>query len=535
MSTTKSTPPSEEWVTTPYICKLPLELVSYIIVLRLREITRIDQRLKDLYSTRMVSRAWRNVVDSTPSLWNVVSDWVPLHVNSTSIERSGSYPLDVYITNDTFQPRLAKKHTPIELLALASKEVRRWSKVSLWLPSSDACSTYLTSPAPLLRDLHVKSSNWDIVTTPVTLFGGIAPRLEVLQVDRVPIDWNSSFVHGLRELYLSDMFDEQISAQQVLDILASAPLLQAISICNSSLDHHPQPFQIRTPVIHLPNIDSIEFDDIEIKTTEVIISSIRAPNCRSLMIIGSDDDEMDPSGFLEWLGHFNDFLRRTLSANGKSSMHISDEGMRWESSQSPASLSSLEFIMDLRCGAPATGVGWATGIVGVGFQEVEHNLEVCLAHDGFDEGDLAAYRSFSSCRSVTKLILDEDHTHTGQILELLGTWQEPEDGRDPLPGFPSLRILVLTTSSGCRWTLDDLELSVSRRFSEWDDRTIPPGPKLSIIIQASWWDYYGPGSAPDLAQLQRLRAAKGVEKLTRYMNKNKSGMLAVVYEDDTEL
>ncbi|KAG8917915.1 hypothetical protein FRC00_013059 [Tulasnella sp. 408] len=534
MSTTQSTVPSDEGHMTPSICKLPLELISYIIVLSLPETTRIDQRLKALHSTRMVSRMWRNNVDSTPSLWNVVSDWVPFHVNSTSIERSGGCPLEVYITNNTFRSRLAKEQNPIDVLELASREIKRWSKVSLWLPSSNACSMYLTSPAPLLRDLHVTSGSWGDYTTPVALFGGIAPRLEALEVDRVPIDWNSSFVHGLRELELYDMIDEQISTHQVLDILASAPMLKRISICKSFLDHHPQTFRIGPLIVQLPNMNIIHFEDIEIKAVEIILSSIRAPNCRSLTILRWEDDEIDPSGFSERaLGHFDDFLRRTLSTNKKSSIHSSDESLQWESSQWPPGPGSLDFVLDLRCGAPTTSVDWATGVIGLGAQEVEHNLEMCLAHERLDEGDIAAYRSFSRCRSVTKLVLSDDHTLTGPILELLGTWQEPTDGGDPLPGFPSLGVLTLTTSE--RWTLDDLEVSVSRRFAERCDTTNPKIPDLSIVIQASWFNDYRPGSGPDLAQLQRLRAAKGVESLTRNLYKDQSGMVAVVYEADTEL
>lgn len=534
MSTTKSTLPPNEWHMTPPIYKLPLELISYIIVLSLPETNRIDQRLQALHSTRMVSRMWRNIVDSTPSLWSVVSDWVPFHVNSSSIERSGGCPLDVYITNNTFRSRSAKEQNPIDVLELASKEIKRWSKVSLWLPSSNACSTYLTSPAPLLRDLHVTSGSWGDYTTPVALFGGIAPRLEALEVDRVPIDWNSSFVHGLRELELYDMIDEQISTQQVLDILASAPMLKRISISKSFLDHHPQTFQIRPPIVQLPNMNIIHFEDIEIKAVEVILSSIRAPNCRSLTILRWEDDEIDPSGFSERaLGHFSDFLRRTLSTNKKSSIYSSDESMQWESSQSPTGPDSLDFVLDLRCGAPATSIGWATGVIGLGAQEVEHNLEMSFGHERLDEGDLAAYLSFSRCRSVTKLVMSDELTLTRPILELLGTWQEPEDGGDPLPAFPSLMVLNLTTSE--MWTLDDLEASVSRRFGERRDSTNPKIPNLSIIIQASWFNDECPGSGPDLAQLQRLRAAKGVESLMRYMDKSQSGMLAVVYEADTEL
>ncbi|KIO33554.1 hypothetical protein M407DRAFT_17509, partial [Tulasnella calospora MUT 4182] len=276
MSTTKSTPspPSNGWRIPPSICRLPLELISYIIALSLPEAWQTGKRLKALYATRTVSNTWRDAIDSTPSLWCAVGDGVPFHVNSTSIQRSGSYPLDVYIARRSPESRLAMKQDPIELIELVAREIRRWSTVTLRLPSPEVCSSYLTSPAPRLRNLTVIWKHWDGYTTTVNLFGGIAPRLETLKVERVPIDWNSSFIHGLRELELSDMIDEQISTQQVLDILASAPLLNRLGICNSFVEDDPQPFQIRPPIIQLPNMNTIHFEYLELKAVEIILSSI---------------------------------------------------------------------------------------------------------------------------------------------------------------------------------------------------------------------------------------------------------------------
>lgn len=85
------------------------------------------------------------------------------------------------------------------------------------------------------------------------------------------------------------------------------------------------------------------------------------------------------------------------------------------------------------------------------------------------------------------------------------------------------------------WTLDDLEVSISRRFGERGDNINQKIPNLSIILDASWYDDYGVKSRLDLAQLQCLRRAKGVESLTRKIGVDPVGMLAIAYEDDTEL
>ncbi|KAG8895476.1 hypothetical protein FRC00_007426 [Tulasnella sp. 408] len=498
--------------------------MSYIVALCLPETTPGWSRMKALYSTRLVSRMWKNAIESTPSLWNVVSSALPLQVNSTAIQRSSCSPLDVYITKRGVR---SNQRQTSELLALATREIRRWSTAVLWFPSPDVCSFHLASPAPQLRALRVTSGSWNRSSRPITLFGGIAPKLETLEVDRLPVDWTSPFICGLRVLDIFSLRQEELSAQQVLDLLASAPLLERLGIHNSTLDHHFQSSHIPLTILQLPNLKIIIFQGINTEATVVILSSIRAPNCTALGIIDWWGEEIGVPSFPEpALSHFNDFLRLTLSANSISTIHFSDNRMGWES----RSTSRLEFELDIPYDALAIGVRWVTNVLGLGTQELVHNMEVVFDHERLDDDDLATYYSFSSCQSVTELKLHSDHMFTRPILELLGTWRESDGGTGRLPAFSSLEILVLEASSG--WTLDDLEVLVSRRFGERDDGIGRYIPNLSIVLRA--WPYpdYGPGSK---AQLQRLRRAKGVNRLIRIYGGDTLGMLAVVYEDDTEL
>lgn len=532
MSTAESNPPPlpDGWGITSSICKLPLELMLYIIALSLPGTGSSTGRMKALYSTRMVSRIWRDAIDSTPSLWNIVSSSVPLHVNSTAIQRSGSYPLDVYITRHRY--KYGRTHNKIdyaELLELAAKEIRRWSIACLWLPSPDVCSQYLTSSAPLLRDLALSWGVWSDISTPVTLFSG---RLEDLEVDGAPIDWTSSFIHGLKNLDITNVMEEQLSTQRVLDILASSPLLERLGIYHSTLDHPLRPFKDHPALIKLSSLKTIQLQMVNTEATGIILSSIRAPNCLSLTVLDECRDEIGVSSFPEpALSHFNDFQRHTLSSNDVSILHFFDESMDWESGST--SLSRLAFELDIPYNAPAVGVGWVTHVVGLGTQELVHNMEVGLSHERLSDDDLAAYYAFSRCQSVTTLQLYRDHLFSRPILELLGTWRESDDGTGRLPAFPGLEVLVLEASEG--WSLDDLEVLVSRRFGERDDGTAQYIPNLSFVLEASPHPDYRPGSNPDLTQLQRLRAAKGVAQLTRTLEKPVVGMLAVVYEETTKL
>ncbi|KAG8943898.1 hypothetical protein FRC04_002439 [Tulasnella sp. 424] len=513
----------------PAICKLPLELVSYIAELRLLQSYSGEEHMEALYSIRMISRTWRNGIDLTPSLWGVVTSEVPLYVNTTAVERSGTCPLDVYVTPCTSRSNRTQADQYRGTLELAAREIGRWSTVTLWLTSYDDCSQYLTSPAPLLRKLDVAVGCGDKPTTPIALFGGIAPRLETLEVKRLHMDWTSSFIQRLRVFKLSRMNEEQISIQQVLDILASAPLLENLCIENSTLNRPLQPLQTSPAVIQLPSLQTIHLQGVQ--ATNIILSSIRAPSCTSLGIYGWEDDTADEPNFPERpLGHFNDFQRLTLSDNKKSTIHLFDESIEWECWST--SLNRLEFDMNIHYIPPAVGVGWATRVIGLGAQELVHDLELHLNHETLDDEDLAAYYSFSRCQSVTRIVIDDDHVPTEPILDLIGTWRESEDGIGPQPAFPGLRNLALAPWQ--EQALEDLEGMVNRRFGRREDLLNGRIPKLCIFLRMSCPDS-GIGPKLDMIQLQRLRAATGVESVTQEFAKHARGMLAVVYDDDTGL
>ncbi|KAG8893912.1 hypothetical protein FRC00_009820 [Tulasnella sp. 408] len=512
--------------------KLPLELISYIIALSLPRTGLSKARMEALYSARMVSRMWRDTIDSTPSLWNVVSSDLPLHVNTTAIQQSGCSPLDVYVIEGAVFSYSRQRSGLAELLELATREIGRWSTVTLWFTRFDVHSLHLTSPAPLLQDLTVISQSWGSASTPVTLFGGIAPKLEALEVDGLPVDWTSSFIHGLKKLGIFNLEREQMSTQQVLDVLVNAPLLEHLCITDSTLEHHLQSLHIRPTIIQVPGLKTIKLHGINTEATMAILSSIRAPNCIDLEILDPGDNAASTPSFPEpALSHFGDFQRHTLSANNTSTIDFFDFKIEWVCRCT--SLSCLEFELEIPYDALAAGVEWVMNVVGSGTEELVHKMEVRLDHDSLSDGDLATYYTFSRCQSVTKLTLACDRVPARPILDLLGTWRASGAGKGRLPAFPGLEILVLASEE--LTALDDLEVSISRRFGDLDDDISQEIPNLSIVLDTSYYRDYGVRSKPDLAQVQRLRRAKGVESLTRKSAGHQPGMLAVVYKEDMEL
>ncbi|KAG9042855.1 hypothetical protein FS837_010305 [Tulasnella sp. UAMH 9824] len=223
------------------------------------------------------------------------------------------------------------------------------------------------------------------------------------------------------------MINGTISTTQVLDILASTPLLRSFAISASTLGPHVPPSQPGPAIIQLPSLNTIYFDGIDDVATVTILSWIWAPNCTWLTVLDLDDTDVDTSGLLEpALDHFYGFQRRALSGNENSFIHLSDECIDWDS----GGFSHLRFRLKIRYRAAVEGVRWAARVIGSGAEEVKHNLELMLSHDWLDDEDLAAYDSFSRCHSVGRIRLNDKHYHTKPVLELLGTWREIEDGMD---------------------------------------------------------------------------------------------------------
>ncbi|KAG8916494.1 hypothetical protein FRC00_000068, partial [Tulasnella sp. 408] len=370
----------------------------------------------------------------------------------------------------------------------------------------------------------------DTPTAPVVLFGGIAPRLEVLEVNGVQMDWTASFIRGLKELDLSDMIDEGISTKQVLEILAISPLLEKLRINNSNLGHHFRPLQVPNAIIQLPNLKTIDLSEISDQAIGIILSSVRAPNCTALKAQGWGEDTTDGlDSFPEpALTHFADFLRRTLSANSDSELGFFDDCLEWNSQSADSGGPGFELC--IRYGATAIGVEWATRIIGLGAQEVVHDLEVTISRSTLPDNDFAAYHSISCLRSVTSLTVVYDEPSPRPILDLFGSRsQDSEDGIGPIPAFPRLETLVLD-SSQASW-LDDVEVLVNRRFGGREAVIGVQVPSLVVVLQM--WGFSPIKARVDLVQLQRLRAAKGVRSITLFSNKYIPGALAVVYDDDT--
>ncbi|KAG9047094.1 hypothetical protein FS837_003079 [Tulasnella sp. UAMH 9824] len=412
------------------------------------------------------------------------------------IQRSGCCSLDVYITPATVSGDRAQRSGFTKLAELAAKEIGR----------------HRNKP-----------------TAPVALFGGIAPRLEVLAVNAVPMDWTSSFIRGLKELDLSHMTDGEISTQQVLEILSITPLLEKIRIHNSILGHRFRPLQEPRTIIQLPNMKTIDLTEINELAIGIILSSIQAPDCTSLVARGWEENGVtfpEPA-----LTHFADFLRQTLSANNNSQLGFYDNGLEWYSRS--GGVGGPDFALCIRYGATTIGVEWATSIIGLGAHELVHDLELTISRSGLAENDFAAYHSISRWQSVTSLTVEYGNPPPRPILDLFGSLQDLEDGRGPLLVFPRLETLTLD-SPQVSW-FNDLEVLVKRRLGGREDVIGDQVSSFDVVLETWSFSPTRPDSMPDLAQLQRLRAAPGVRSITRASDDHILGMLAAVYDDSTGL
>ncbi|KAG8903661.1 hypothetical protein FRC01_009051, partial [Tulasnella sp. 417] len=227
------------------------------------------------------------------------------------------------------------------------------------------------------------------------------------------------------------MMNEQISAGQILALLAASPLLESFGIriadVKPSLIGSPT---TRTP-IQLPNLKKLELDCIDIGAVGKILQFIHAPNCEvfRLDVFRWTDEPLDATDFLSRsLGHFDTILRSILSFHDSSQLYLLQDQTQWFC-QPPKEFDvhcfSIEIPID-------SSIPWVADLLGQGVDPA-HRLTVFFRDVNAE--NLAGLKRLSLHHNVQTLQVDFGQPSAVLILDLLGP-PENEIGRSP--GFPGL-------------------------------------------------------------------------------------------------
>ncbi|KIO31188.1 hypothetical protein M407DRAFT_19809 [Tulasnella calospora MUT 4182] len=258
---------------------LPSELICNIFR---RVVDSLDPR-EDRCRLMLVCRRWREYVEGSTLLWTTIPGRYGLTYMRRALENSRGAMIDL-------RCQMSSAVKPGLFMVEAGPHIARWRSLVVALrsppPLQSALAPLTTTQAPnleLLKILMARPSHL-ISETPITLFGGApAPStLKDLVLTRVPVAIEPLGLSGLVSLVLRGM--PTISTPQLFEILRGSPRLETlrlydnpklVAIGSQASNIHP---------IELPKLISLTLNLIDSGGTNCILSNIRLPNRRHVLI-----------------------------------------------------------------------------------------------------------------------------------------------------------------------------------------------------------------------------------------------------------
>ncbi|KAG8939461.1 hypothetical protein FRC04_006576 [Tulasnella sp. 424] len=284
--------------------RLPLETFSGILV----EVMHSRSRLyfQKLYQLRQVSVGFRDAIDGTPRLWNILCSSVPLPVTFRALDLSRSLPLKICGQDKDASGELLP--TPQDFLEATLTHVNRTEDLSLAFSSAEVLQTFLSGPAMRLRKLNLaviddedrnddqddhdnddqddhdnddqddhddEGEDDNDNDNAVEILPKVG-RLEALELSNVALPWESGLLSGLSCLVIeNDPGINDIRSDQILPILSSSPTLRILFLDISCSDRDlPPPL-----TVHLPKLEEITLDRCGLNLVQGILSNVKAPAC----------------------------------------------------------------------------------------------------------------------------------------------------------------------------------------------------------------------------------------------------------------
>ncbi|KAG8932657.1 hypothetical protein FRC01_012861 [Tulasnella sp. 417] len=463
-STAKILAMVDQWNAPQPVSQLPLELIALTVALGFpitecfTEPKEGFHYMKTLTYLATVSRAWRNAILGTPSLWGLLSTSLPPHINHISLQRSGACSLIVGATTSVSDRQLSNFD---EVLDIALPRWNRWSHASLALLPFKHVVQHLSSPAPLLEKFRLWLHNQDIPQlVPIDLFGGHAPRLQDISVYGTPLVWDSEIFQGLRKLNLEGIANKLISSDHILGLLAASPSLELLAILDSDVGFGPLPPSSTQTPVQLSNLGTIIFVGISVEAVVNILPFICAPNCGLLQLETYQEDVetlFDTADYLrQSLSNFDTLLHSAIAFHGSSQLSLWQHLTEWQCSG--ANLDAPGFVIDFPFAALTPAISWISQYLEAGLSST-HQMDVTFTFRSIDPEDLVGLKTLAGVPNVRTFTTDL-RPSSGAVLDLLGSTQDVTG----LPTFPALEVLQLVEV--WRWLWQDLEMMLVRRYEE---------------------------------------------------------------------
>ncbi|KAG8920028.1 hypothetical protein FRC01_000970 [Tulasnella sp. 417] len=268
--------------------QLPAELTTIILKLRFPNNYRSTEEMKELYALKLVSKAWKQLIEHTPWLWTYISADYPITVIQECLRLSRNHPLRIRVSSSRFHGVPKNVIQKLQLLQLHSG---RWEELdynTLEELSADGqpILEFLESPASNLHRL-VASLPDNLLENPPTLnlAGGKVNQIKHLSLQNVFIPWSSELLTGLETFRLK--VEGIVPVEGIVNVFVKSPGLQFFdlsyqggggqNIATLSPFANPTPFHVVANSLKKVNLC---FDNPHIASA--ILSQVSMPACKTL-------------------------------------------------------------------------------------------------------------------------------------------------------------------------------------------------------------------------------------------------------------
>ncbi|KAG8915335.1 hypothetical protein FRC01_003698, partial [Tulasnella sp. 417] len=251
-----------------YISQLPPDLLIPIILLVLDKLHHPGLKITRVEELRLVSRAWKTIIDSTPLFWTCIVNKPrssPERIQGW-LRKSGEAPLHIYSSSGTEDLEV--------FMSLVTPHLHRWRTLDIRNYSGDI-STHIKEPAPMLATLNIYLGS---LSADILVFGGVAPPLSYVSLTMVTVSQNPPFLRNLRYLRLQRMTYRQPdpTLTQLHEILCNCPDLEKLAI---DAVYNPESSLARRQPVLLAKLSSFSLDELRSppEIAEAIFGLIIAP------------------------------------------------------------------------------------------------------------------------------------------------------------------------------------------------------------------------------------------------------------------
>lgn len=208
---------------TPYIHRLPVELLTLVFDYTLTKVLGYYQELRDL---RSVCSGWMTAIDHCPSFWTTVYCTNTGHEAKTAITHSKDLPLNVVVACTTARRLGGTRHNHYRFREELLGVPNRCRSLVIHDETDFELHTWLYGPMHHLQEVSVESESEGQYNRPVTFDW----NLRRLVVKKFGLPWSGITAARLRELAIHNLQRYGPSITQITGILQNNQLLEKLII-----------------------------------------------------------------------------------------------------------------------------------------------------------------------------------------------------------------------------------------------------------------------------------------------------------------